>query len=315
LSGGEALVAWGGYAGMGSALSAMFTAGGLSFGNAVLAGAVGGFASGTLGAAIKGANLGQALEAGAIGGAIGGAMGGLFQAVSNPSSGASDGSIPAAGGANSSSADATLGGGSSAATPSPAQAAIDVGPSYSTDAATNALVFTVKMPTLIVYSSREVGGDISADISDIADFSGGSVAALNIDPIRGNISQGVNSALGRQRFGNIVLTRHGYPDGTGDPEVMNLYSPNSPLISSLAPHLTNGGNLWLQTCFGGSFIVDNPSYLSAISRAFAGAPVYYGTGLQNFIYTGLRSLEATVDKSGNWIGDGRFLNYQEFVPK
>lgn len=59
------------------AMSAMFTVGGLTFGQAVIAGAAGGFASGFAGSLLNGGSLGDAFKAGIVGGITGALTAGI----------------------------------------------------------------------------------------------------------------------------------------------------------------------------------------------------------------------------------------------
>jgi hypothetical protein len=117
--------------------------------------------------------------------------------------------------------------------------------------------------------------------------------------------------LGSFRFNNIVLVRHGGIDGSGDSKMIKAFSPGSPLISMLSPLMTNGGSLWLNQCFAGSFVAKTPGYLTAISQSFGGANVYYGTGMQATFNFGLASRVAT--RADSYIAN-RYLNYQVYKP-
>jgi hypothetical protein len=246
------------------------------------------------------------LRQGLIGAAVAGAFYGMGQLANSGGLGSAATSSPQAVGispaeaASSSAVDLTK--------------SINVGTVYTSSAATNALVFddVVKLETFVVYSSRELGYLGGNSIVESLAASG-TIAAFNVDTLRkgADMQKAINDAVGDRKFKNIVLERHGGIDGWGDARMLSYYDPASPLMKALVPHLGQGGNVWLNWCYGGSFVATNPTYLAQVSQLFGGATVYYGTGIQQIFNGGLASAVTLGD--GGFISN-RFLDYQSFSP-
>lgn len=181
-----------------------------------------------------------------------------------------------------------------------------MGNRYRNNSQTNALKFDGTMgSTLIAYSAKEIGVEGGSDILESIGLSGTKfVSILNLD-------EGIGG-LGDTKYNNIVLYRHGGMDGSGDDRMIRDFAPDSRTSAALSSRLVGGGNLWLNECFGGCFVVTNPQYLPSIANVYGAGHVYYGTGVQAVFETGIASRVA--NGNGTFVGNS-FLNYQVYTPR
>jgi hypothetical protein len=97
--------------------------------------------------------------------------------------------------------------------------------------------------------------------------------------------------------------------GEGDIGMLNYYAPNSQLMAALSSELQPNGSIWLNWCYGGAFVANNPTYLAQVSQLFGNATIYYSTGLQATFIQGLAARVATAD--GGYM-TGMYLNYLKY---
>lgn len=199
---------------------------------------------------------------------------------------------------------------------------INIGPVKASLKDTNALKFDGSNGTvLVVYSSHELGslGNASG-VADLDDSSKGVVRTLNLDdiPKGADIGNYIKSRFGDASFNNIVYEAHvGYNGEPKSPQLFQSYGAGSSLNSALSSYMGDGGKLWLNWCFGASYAAANPNYLSDLSKAFRGADVYYGSGVQAITTTGIEShtLEG-INPNGDYVwSSNRNLDYQVFTGK